>query len=56
MDKDIEDLNTSYKANWSGPLIGFKFDAALRKRLHLETDLSYHQLKYAAKANWNLIE
>ncbi|OAQ41771.1 hypothetical protein A5893_01250 [Pedobacter psychrophilus] len=56
LDENIEELNTSYKANWSGPFVGFIFDAQLKTNLHLETDFAYHQLGYHAKADWNLID
>jgi len=56
LNKGIKELNTSYKANWSGALAGFKVDAALKKRLYIKTDFAYHQINYTAKANWNLID
>ncbi len=56
LDENIKELNTSYKAKWSGALLGFKTDAVIKKGFYVQTDLAYHQIKYAAEANWNLIE
>ena len=50
-----EDLNSSYAAKWLGPLV--KADGAwqLSDRWRVVADVSYHQDRYHATANWNLI-
>jgi hypothetical protein len=48
-------LNSSYSAKWLGPL--FRGEAAwqLSARWQVVADADYHQVKYHATADWNLI-
>jgi hypothetical protein len=49
------DLRNTYKTQWSGVLIECLLSIPIHNKLLLKTRLSYHQVKYLAKANWNLI-
>lgn len=46
-------LDSSYKANWSGPWLGIDLDL-LRESLGLHSGVEYHIANYKAEANWNL--
>lgn len=48
-------LNSSYMTHWFGPTAGGKL-AWIHDRFRLTFSSIYHQVDYAAKANWNLIE
>ncbi|MRX46263.1 hypothetical protein [Pedobacter puniceum] len=54
--QDDNSLNSTYKANWYGISAGFNMKHPLLKSLELNHTVNYHQLKYRATANWNLIE
>lgn len=49
------DLNSSYKTRWSGLFGGCEVYIGLSDRISFKTNLTYHQLKYYAAADWNLI-
>ncbi|QEK50968.1 hypothetical protein FYC62_04215 [Pedobacter aquae] len=54
--QDDNNLNSTYKTNWYGIMAGLNLKYSLFKSLELNHTLHYHQLKYRAVANWNLIE
>ncbi len=54
--QDNNTLNSSYKTNWYGLTAGFNAKHPLLKNLEFSHTFHYHQLKYRAVANWNLIE
>ncbi len=54
--QDNNNLNSSYKTNWYGVMAGLNVKYPLLKSLEFSHNLDYHQLKYRAVANWNLIE
>jgi hypothetical protein len=49
-------LNSSYKAQWSGPFIAFEPQFLIAEICKIDLNLSYYQVDYSATANWNLIE
>ena len=53
---DEKPLNSSYIARWAGP--GFSVETLLTLfcRMKMGYTINYHQIRYVAKANWNLIE
>jgi hypothetical protein len=50
-----EGLNSSYAAKWSGPLVKADGSWQLPGRWQVVADLTYHQVRYHATADWNLI-
>jgi hypothetical protein len=54
--QDNSALNSTYKANWYGLAVGFMAKHPLLKNLKFSHSFHYHQLKYRAVADWNLIE
>lgn len=55
-DPAIKTLNSTYQANWTGPIIGIEADFRLSNQLSLHGMVNYKQLKYKATADWNLID
>lgn len=55
-DPAIKTLNSTYQANWTGPVIGIEANLRLSNQLSINGMLNYKQLKYKAVANWNLID
>lgn len=55
-DPAIKNLNSTYQANWTGPLIGAEADFRFSNQLSLHSMVNYKQLKYNATADWNLID
>ncbi|MFV0607337.1 MAG: hypothetical protein ACK5NK_16030 [Niabella sp.] len=55
---DINDsfLNTTYEANWNGPLLTAKGIWNINRFLSIGSSLTGRYLFYNAKANWNLVE
>ncbi len=49
------DLRSSYRTMWRGPLIKLEAEVSLSRKLGISPAISYHQLSYHAKGNWNLI-
>ncbi len=49
-------LRSSYKTTWKGPIAQAEFQVKIGKHVSTEPVLAYHQLRYHAKANWNLVE
>lgn len=49
-------LASYYTPNWYGPRMAMEQWLSITKNAKLKIVLEYHQLKYAAKADWNLIE
>ena len=49
-------LNSNYKPVWNGLAASLEIEAILHDRLRLKNFLSYHQVNYRAKADWNLID
>ncbi|HET6252800.1 MAG TPA: hypothetical protein VFE32_01935 [Puia sp.] len=50
-----EGLNSSYAAKWFGPLVKAEGSWQLSARWQIVADLTYHQVRYHATADWNLI-
>jgi outer membrane protease len=50
-----EGLNSSYAAKWLGPLIKVDGSWQLSGRWQVVADVTYHQVRYHATADWNLI-
>jgi len=46
-------LDTTYRAQWTGPFVGFEAQTAVDAP-HVFFRLEYHWARYRAKANWNL--
>ncbi|AMP98400.1 hypothetical protein AY601_1483 [Pedobacter cryoconitis] len=55
-DPAIKTLNSTYQANWTGPMIGIEANLRLGNQLSIHAMLNYKQLKYNATADWNLID
>jgi len=55
-DPDLKTLNSTYQANWTGPMIGIDVNLQLSNQLSLNGMVNYKQLKYKAAADWNLID
>lgn len=51
-----QNLNSNYKADWRGWVIKLSPAVQFSDKITLCSSLAYHQAKYSAKANWNLIE
>ena len=49
------DLNTTYFTTWKGIFLTEIIEYIISKKFRLEEKVSYNQLNYQAKANWNLI-
>jgi hypothetical protein len=52
----IGNLRSTYKTIWYGFTGGFDIKILVRKRFIILPNIIYHQVNYAAKANWNLIQ
>ena len=50
-----EGLNSSYAAKWLGPLVKADGSWQWSGRWQVVADVSYHQVRYHATADWNLI-
>ena len=50
-----ESLNSSYAAKWFGPLVKADGTWQLSGRWQVVADVVYHQVRYHATADWNLI-
>ena len=50
-----ENLNSNYKTQWKGWLLCFNPVYQVSNKITLSGRFTYHQVTYAAKANWNLI-
>lgn len=50
----IQGLNSTYQTRYSGPFIEFKSDYAIAKHYSILSSLTYSQVKYKAKGDWNL--
>lgn len=48
-------LRSSYQTIWKGPLIKLTTEVALVRKISIVPAISYHQVTYHAKGNWNLI-
>jgi hypothetical protein len=51
-----KNLRSTYKTFWNGLQIGGQAEVSLTDRIKIIPSLQYHQLRYRAKGNWNLIE
>ena len=49
-------LNSSYSTSWKGPIMGTMVRYKPAERVSLSLKSKYHQIRYSAKGNWNLIE
>lgn len=49
-------LRSTYRTKWNGFIAGSEIDIPITKRVIVAGNIAYHQLRYAAKADWNLIE
>jgi hypothetical protein len=50
------DLKSTYKTIWNGMFIGYQVEVPVCHKISIQHRLTYHQVNYSAKANWNLIE
>jgi hypothetical protein len=50
-----EGLNSSYAARWSGPLVKADGIWQMSGRWQVVADVTYHQVRYHATADWNVI-
>lgn len=50
------ELNTTYFTTWKGSLIAGSLRYLINKKVSFEELISYSQLNYKARANWNLIQ
>jgi len=50
----IDNLNSSYDAEWQGPWLGLTLDMDAGEDTRLRLDFEYHFTDYHAEANWNL--
>lgn len=55
-DPAVKKLNSIYRANWSGPIIGVEASIVLTNQLSVKGAIDYQQMKYKAAADWNLID
>ncbi len=55
-DPTIKTLNSTYQANWSGPIVGLEANIQVLNRLSIRGIFNYKQLKYSACADWNMID
>lgn len=55
-EKGSKKLNSSYQTDWTGPLAGIDLQVARLRRINLNAGLSYQQLRYTGRADWNLID
>lgn len=51
----LSGLNSSYKTTWSGLYTQLLYATSLSKKISLHAGVRYHQVRYKARANWNLI-
>jgi hypothetical protein len=49
-------LRSTYQATWNGAFVGLDLVIHATKKLNAQTHTTYHQVKYYAKADWNLIQ
>lgn len=52
----IGNLRSTYKTIWYGATVGCDVKILIGKRFVIHPNIIYHQVDYAAKANWNLIQ
>jgi len=55
-EKGGKELNSSYQTDWTGPVAGVDLQVAKLRRINLNAGLSYQQLRYTGRADWNLID
>jgi hypothetical protein len=53
---DDADLKSHYKTNWAGPMVTVFTQWNFSSKLYARFIITYHQVNYNAKADWNLIE
>jgi hypothetical protein len=52
----VGDLKSNYEVTWQGFTGGIKCKIPLAQKIIVESKLTYNQVNYSSKANWNLIE
>lgn len=50
------DLKSTYQTKWNGLLAGLDVRVSISQKLFARGQITYHQVRYTAKANWNLID
>lgn len=55
-EKGGKELNSSYQTDWTGPVVGIDLQVATLRRINLNAEFSYQQLRYTGEADWNLID
>ncbi len=50
------DMRSTYQTKWHGPFGGLDLIAHITNRVSARARTTYHQVKYYAKADWNLIQ
>jgi hypothetical protein len=53
---NFPDLNSTYETDWKGPFVRVNAKLKLANKLSLNSRLTYNQVNYNAKADWNLIQ
>jgi hypothetical protein len=53
---NFPNLNSTYQTTWKGPFIKVTSSIRLLKKLKFAADVTYNQVSYNGKANWNLIQ
>jgi hypothetical protein len=53
---DDEQLNSTYTNKWKGVIFSLENGFYLNSRNSLSVQVTYHQVRYGAEGNWNLIE
>lgn len=53
---NFPDLNSTYQPNWKGGFLKVTSSVRIIKNLKFAADVTYNQVNYNSKANWNLIQ
>jgi len=53
---NFPDLNSTYQPNWKGAFLKVTSSVRIIKNLKFTADVTYNQVNYNSKANWNLIQ
>jgi len=53
---NFPDLNSTYQPNWKGAFLKVTSSVRIIKNLKFAADVTYNQVNYNSKANWNLIQ
>lgn len=56
LDNDMPDLNTTYRADWTGALLFLEGGINITRKIYIHPRVSYQPMQYNATANWNIQE